>query len=189
MDEKTRRAREDEIRDALLMILLNVEYRNRSAMYRGLLVQDLLKREFKKTFLSLAADWPSPRTASKLADIAADARLDKVMPGILATIERADGADENASEDESSEGSPLLTTDPEMYGQLVGASETTAALAAAAIAEHGTSNLIWQCMEDACPICSPLGGTGFSVWGEQFPEGCPAHSSCRCNLIPVGGDA
>ncbi|MBT7069665.1 MAG: hypothetical protein HN975_02090 [Anaerolineae bacterium] len=33
---------------------------------------------------------------------------------------------------------------------------------------------------DACPICFPLDGTGRATWGEEFPDGPPAHRHCRC---------
>ena len=34
--------------------------------------------------------------------------------------------------------------------------------------------------ERVCPICGPLHGKRFPVWGEQFPLGPPAHPFCRC---------
>jgi hypothetical protein len=41
---------------------------------------------------------------------------------------------------------------------------------------------VWHTMQDerVCPICGPLDGTMYDVWGQQFPNGPPAHGRCRC---------
>lgn len=43
---------------------------------------------------------------------------------------------------------------------------------------------IWVTERDSrvCPICSPLEGTNGDEWGQQFPDGPPAHPNCRCEL-------
>lgn len=41
---------------------------------------------------------------------------------------------------------------------------------------------VWQTNNDesTCVVCSPLNGTTENEWGEQFPDGGPAHPKCRC---------
>lgn len=178
MNEAHRRKRERDIAESLLALLL---VKGNSPLYQTLLIQDLLRAEFVTTFLSQATGWPSPRTAKKMADEAASDRLAKIMPGILATLERTDQqaatteGETPADTDESLAGSPILAADPEQWVELVAISETTAALSAAIIAEHGTKTLVWRCLEGACEICSPLDGEPIAEVGSP-----PAHPSCRC---------
>ncbi|WP_417744826.1 hypothetical protein [Rosistilla oblonga] len=40
----------------------------------------------------------------------------------------------------------------------------------------------WEIEPGACPICTPLAGTGVETWGVAFPNGPPAHPNCRCWL-------
>lgn len=42
---------------------------------------------------------------------------------------------------------------------------------------------IWKTYPGACEICVPLDGKDRRVWGRRFPDGPPAHPSCRCDLI------
>ena len=41
---------------------------------------------------------------------------------------------------------------------------------------------IWQTNNDehTCAICTPLNGKPERIWGQQFPDGAPAHARCRC---------
>lgn len=41
---------------------------------------------------------------------------------------------------------------------------------------------IWQTNNDehTCAICTPLNGKPERIWGQQFPDGAPAHTRCRC---------
>ena len=50
-------------------------------------------------------------------------------------------------------------------------------------------SVLWVTRKDAivCPICRPLHMTGEEVWGEQFPNGPPAHPNCRCQTLIVKG--
>jgi len=42
----------------------------------------------------------------------------------------------------------------------------------------------WLTSEDerVCDICGPLDHTLREVWGQQFPDGPPAHINCRCRV-------
>lgn len=44
---------------------------------------------------------------------------------------------------------------------------------------------VWVTMRDekVCSICAPLHGTTEDVWGAEFPNGSPAHSNCRCEIV------
>lgn len=33
-----------------------------------------------------------------------------------------------------------------------------------------------------CPVCLPLHGTSRAMWGEDYPNGPPAHPYCRCRI-------
>ena len=43
---------------------------------------------------------------------------------------------------------------------------------------------IWVTEKDGkvCPICKPLDGLPYSIWGNKFPSGPRAHDNCRCFL-------
>ena len=49
---------------------------------------------------------------------------------------------------------------------------------------------VWQTSADerVCPICGPFNGESENEWGDEFPDGPPAHPRCRCwvNLRLVG---
>lgn len=42
----------------------------------------------------------------------------------------------------------------------------------------------WNAIRDSktCPVCRPLHNTPERVWGQEFPDGPPAHPACRCWL-------
>lgn len=46
---------------------------------------------------------------------------------------------------------------------------------------------IWRTAEDerVCPTCRPFDGHGIDVWGDEFPDGPPAHPRCRCRRLWV----
>lgn len=76
--------------------------------------------------------------------------------------------------------------------QRIGITEITMGLAAGALlfaaiarARHNVDvELIWYTQDDerVCPVCAPLHGTTQDEWGQQFPDGPPAHVRCRCGL-------
>jgi len=37
--------------------------------------------------------------------------------------------------------------------------------------------------ELVCPVCGPLDGQPEEVWADEFPDGPPFHTGCRCGLI------
>ena len=44
----------------------------------------------------------------------------------------------------------------------------------------------WVTAEDehtCLDICEPLDNTMRDVWGQQFPDGPPAHPNCRCGIV------
>lgn len=43
---------------------------------------------------------------------------------------------------------------------------------------------VWQTNADdlVCQICGPLNGLTDAIWGEQYPDGPPAHGRCRCSV-------
>lgn len=47
-----------------------------------------------------------------------------------------------------------------------------------------TAVALWVAELDSrtCPICLSLDGTGREMWGDEFPDGPPAHPKCRCFL-------
>jgi SPP1 gp7 family putative phage head morphogenesis protein len=76
----------------------------------------------------------------------------------------------------------------EVRSKMIATTETTQAYSAATtevqqlMAEAGVQmTRIWHTRNDerVCPICGPLDGTPESVWGQQFPNGPPAHPNCR----------
>jgi hypothetical protein len=50
--------------------------------------------------------------------------------------------------------------------------------------EQGANQVqgIWNTVEDACAICSPLHRKPENVWRATFPGGPPGHVNCRCYL-------
>ena len=73
--------------------------------------------------------------------------------------------------------------------EAIGITETTRAIqygedlaAQQAIKMNYNVRAAWRTAKDehVCPVCGPLEGKGYEVYGKLFPDGPPAHVRCRC---------